>query len=468
MVQAFFKKFFTGLNRLKYGILLITLGLGLTACGLSTPTPLPPDYPTSTPLPPTGGPSEPPVVPTARPTPTTNRPTVVPTPTALPTPQGEIVLWEQLPANQSAFLKTKIEAFQKLYPEVTVTLRHFDNDDLKAKLAQAETNKPALIVASTQNSDEWRQTGYILPVDSLFDKKFLDSFALNLMRVLQAGGETRGIPYSWGDTLLLYYNKKLISADKIPDSWQGMTDFVRANPAKRGEFYPFTADLYDPFLLLAALDAYGGTVLGPDNQPRLNTEPMRQALQFLQDAVYKNKVVPLDPNFPQMQLLFNLGQLALVIDRAENLSGYLDHQSNKLELGVTRLPQLNGKTLNPPATGLAYFIGSSVKDQGAQLAAVKAFITFMTNIEQQRDRFTQLKQLPVTRAGLNDPLVKKDPIFSAIAGQLPNSPVIPSSREWRAVLAAFPQPISAVIADRASAAEGAAALQDLTVKNLKS
>lgn len=454
---------------LKRAFLLLVIGLLLSACGLRTVTPSPPGQPTPTPQ---AQPSRATTTQAVSPKttlvpPSPVPPTVTPSPTPLPEPQGEIVLWEQLPPEQQPFLKGKIEAFQKLFPAVQFSLRHLDSDTFSPQLAEAGQNGPHLLIAPAEKAGEWQKARFILPVGALFDKTFLNGFAPNLPSGLQIDSDLWGIPYSFGSSLLLFYNKRLISPDKIPDSWEAMTNFVRANPVKRGEYYPFATDLYDPYLLLAALDAYGGSVLDQKNQPTLNTEAMRQALQFLQDAVFKNKLVPLDPNYPQMQLLFRTGQLAMIIGQSDNLTDYQSGNWNKLELGVARLPRLNSKALRSPEAGLAYFIGSTATGDGAKVAALRTFIRFMSSSEQQRDFLIQLKQFPVTRAGLNDPLVKNDPIFSIIAEQFQASRAIPPLPEWQTIIEAMRSPISAVIASRASPTEGAEAMQDLAQKNLK-
>src|SRR5690349_9795136 len=117
---------------LKCTSLLLMTSLLLSACGLSTATPARPDQ-TITTLP--ASPSAVGTVssssattgPTLAPPTSTPLPTVTPSPTPLPVPQGEIVLWEQLPPEQQNFLKSKIEAFQKLYPAVQFTVRHLDS-----------------------------------------------------------------------------------------------------------------------------------------------------------------------------------------------------------------------------------------------------------------------------------------------------------------------------------------------------
>ncbi len=427
------------------------IGLGLNNSGSKTPSPA---AITATPIPATA---------------TLLPPTSTATP--WPTPQGKLIIWEQLSTEQAALLRNKLEAFQKTYPDVQFTLQHVEGDKFNGQLSEAEADKsgPHLIIAPAERTGEWQKAKYILPLDNLLDKALLENFAPNILQGVKLNGSVWGVPLNFGSTLLLFYNKKLISLDKIPNSWEAMTAYVRANPLKRGEFYPLSADLYDPNFLIAALNAFGSDMpLDTNNQPRLNTEPMRQTLQFLQDAVFKNKVVPAEPIYPQMQLLFRTGRVAMIIANDENLLDYLNPKwAARLDLGVAPLPKVNDRALVPPTNGLAYFIGSAAGSDGPRLSALRAFLAFMAQPEQQRDLATQLKLMPPTQAGLNDPIIKNDPLLAAIAGQLQTARAVSPTLEWKALIEALRVPISSVVDARASAAEGAAAMQELALRNFK-
>jgi hypothetical protein len=91
----------------------------------------------------------------------------------------------------------------------------------------------------------------------------------------------------------------------------------------------------------------------------------------------------------------------------------------------------------------------------------------MSEPEQQRELFTQLKLLPPTRTWLSDPLIKTDAIWGAVAEQAKSASAVSPLPEWRAIFEAMRTPIANVVALRASPAEGAAAMQDLALKSLK-
>ena len=457
----------------------LTLALLLAGCGLGTPTPFTvgktnPATATVRPEPtativnrtvPTKGlllpPTLSPVVPTSTPLP--------PTPTPVALPGGELILWEGLTPAQGSVLSSSLELFQKLYPEVQFNLRHLETETIGGQLSEATKDTPNLIIAPAERAGEWQKSKLILAVEPITGKPFLDNFEPNILQGLKIDNTAWGIPFDAGRTSLLFFNKKLIAADKIPDSWEALTSYVRANPIKKGEFYPFAADLYNPSLLLAFFGAFGGkTLFEQNNQPRLNNEPMQKALQFTQDAVFKNKVVPADPNYLQMQLLFRTGQLAMIIADSENLTEYQKPEwNNRLNLGIARLPQLQGQMLTPPSSGLAYFIGSGTASDGPKLAAVRAFLSFMAQPEQQRLLPGLLRLLPPTRAGLNDPVVKDDPLLSAMAAQFETARAVSPTPEFGVVVDAMRVPLSSVVASRASPAEGVAAMQEVALKKLK-
>lgn len=438
-----------------FGLLALVLLLGslLSACGFQTRTPAPTPKPSPTASPTPVGQS----LPVATPTP------LPPTPSQ--TLQGEIIIWEQLDPEQAVFLRNKLETFQKLYPDVLFNLRHIEPESFNSALSQAGKAGPHLFLGPATQAGEWQRAGVSLPVDSFFDKKFLDTFELTPLQGLTLDGKLWGLPFDYGQTLMLFYNKKLVGPDKVPNTWDALTAYVRANPSRKDEFYPFAADLNDPNLLLAALGAAGGSPLDSNNRPNLNTEAMQNALQFLQDNLFRYKTLAPIPSYNQMQALFKAGKVAFIIGGTENLAEY---RQAGVELGLVRLPKLNDHPLTPPANNaLAWFMGSAVKEDGPKLAAVRLFLNYMSEPEQQRELFTQLKLLPPTRTGLSDPLIKNDAIWGAVAEQAKSASAVSPLPEWRAIFEAMRTPIANVVALRASPAEGAAAMQDLALKSLK-
>ncbi len=453
-------------ERIALAIITCSLTVLLAGCGLPSPTPIIRSSPTPSSLPNlaptrTAIPA-PPATATVQPT------SVLPTATPQPAPQGKILVWAHNNPDTNTFLRGIADDFQKLYPAVGIELRQLDPETFNSQLNETGQDGPQILLAPANMAGEWQRAKLILPLDRFFEAKFFQQFVPEVLQGVRDDNQFWGVPFNFGHSLALFYNKKLVNLDKIPASWEGMTAFVRANPAKPGEFYPFSADLFEPNFLLGVLSAHGGTTFNQNNQPTLNTPEMRQSLQFLQDAIFKNKLVPAEPTYLQMQLLFRTGRLAMLLADSDNLPEYQKPEwSSRLEVGIGRIPQINGRTPIMPSAGLAYFLGSSADDNPARLSAVRLFLAFASLPEQQRKLVNSLKILPPTNTTLADPVVKSEPFLGALAVQFQSTRALLPSPLSKTILEAMRLPINNVVWSRASAAEGAAAMQDLALQKLK-
>ena len=134
-------------------------------------------------------------------------------------------------------------------------------------------------------------------------------------------GQHWGIPLSYGNNLMLLYNKKLV--DKAPADTAELIkmaqDFQAKNPNKVGLAFNQT----EPFWLVPWLGGFGGKVFADDGKtPTLNTPEMVKTLQLVSEFKNKDKIVPKECDYNCADSMFKNGDAAMIINGDWSLGDY--------------------------------------------------------------------------------------------------------------------------------------------------
>ena len=116
------------------------------------------------------------------------------------------------------------------------------------------------------------------------------SFVPAAADIVTADGTLWGAPTSFGNQLMLYWNKSL-AGDTAPadsDAW-----VAKAKELTTGGNYGIVFNQTESFWLVPFLGGFGGSVFAADGvTPTLDTDAMKGALQFMYDLKYTDKVMP--------------------------------------------------------------------------------------------------------------------------------------------------------------------------------
>jgi arabinogalactan oligomer / maltooligosaccharide transport system substrate-binding protein len=275
---------------------------------------------------------------------------------------------------------------------------------------------------------------------------------------LQAGklGSTYwGVPISNGNHLMLLYNKSMIATPPADSD----ALIAAGLPLTSGDVYGLTFNETEPFWLVPFLGGFGGKVFAEDGKtPTLNTQEMIDALNF----VYSLKtgataIMPETADYDTANTMFLEGKAAMIINGDWSLGGYSDALGDNL--GVAPIPKISATGLWPaPYTSGVMFMAPA-NLAGAKLDAVKDFIAFVTNKDNQLGMVTTLKRLPALKEALNDPLITNDPLLAGSAQQMTYGTPQPANVEMRCVWDSLKPEMQAVYNGSKSAADAAAAAQ---------
>jgi len=382
-------------------------------------------------------------------------------PQATPTPENvKITLWTKEGEVDGGlqYVQGLADAYTAAHPNVTFEVVNKEVEALREDFQTASLagNAPDLLWTVSDHAGPFVAADLIQPVDGMVDlTAYVESVVQN--------GKTWAVPISAGNHLMLLYNKDLM-ANPPKDS-----DELLALAGTFGaDIYPLVFNQTEPFWLAPFLGGFGGKVFADDGiTPTLNTPEMTNTLQFMVDMKAAG-VIPAEGDYNSADTLFKEGKAAMIINGDWSLGGYQEALGDKL--GVAPIPMIKatGKYPAPYTSGVYFMVPKSVS--GAKLEAVKDFMKFVTNEENQLAMVDSLKRLPGLRVALTNEKIAGDAILAGSAAQMSYGTPMPTVLEMRCNWDAMKPELQAVLAGTVSPADAAKNMQaaaDTCIKQLE-
>jgi ABC-type glycerol-3-phosphate transport system substrate-binding protein len=281
-----------------------------------------------------------------------------------------------------------INNFKSVFPQVNINVKKFRYSEYKDALIRAWAKDEGPDIFSVPNSwmkeyEEWAEPSpekvalkreevsgpgclskrktVSLSIDLLKPNDITQKFVSQVKDDVVSGGKVWGLPLSF-DSMVLYYNRDLLDAAKIPlppQNWEEFSDQVKklvsvdkeSNIFQAGAALGTSNNLERPVDILSLLMMQIGTKMSDVNGyanfnqalvGEKNYFPGEEALRFYTDFQDVNKeVYTWNNKMPQAIEMFSQGKLAF-------LFGYLYHQPTihssapNLNFGVSKMPQPTG------------------------------------------------------------------------------------------------------------------------------
>ncbi|MFL7792019.1 MAG: extracellular solute-binding protein, partial [Anaerolineae bacterium] len=350
------------------------------------------------------------------------------------------------------FVQALADAYTAEHPNITFEVVNKDVETLREDFLTAGLagSMPDLLWTVNDHAGPFTDAELIMAVDDMFD---LSLYVDSALAAAELGGKTWGVPISNGNHLMLLYNKDLVETP--PTNTEEL--ITMGKELTTGDQYGLVFNQTEPFWLVPWLGGFGGAVFADDGTtPTLNTPEMIATLQFLYDIKYTDTIVPPESDYDGADTLFKEGKAAMIINGDWSLGGYKDALGDKL--GVARIPMVVGGEWPHPYTSGTYFMLPEGLE-GAKLEAVKGFVKYATNANNQALMIAKLNRLPALKAALDDPLIANDPILKGSADQMVVGTPMPTVSEMRCNWDAMKPEMQAVLANTKSPEDAAAAMQ---------
>jgi arabinogalactan oligomer / maltooligosaccharide transport system substrate-binding protein len=387
---------------------------------------------------PAPGPAEivtpPPARPTPLPTPRPTAPppiTVIPQPTA---PPGALVLWAPMEGPQLEALRRLIaDLSQPLGVEVQVVGK--SPDGLHADLGAAALTGlalPDLLWGTQDDLGIVQRQGLLQPAaDGLDEGAFIPA----VIAGATLEGQRWGTPLAAQGSLFLLYNRRLV--ERPPHTSDELIAAARAQTG--GGRYGLVAGWAEPRWLAAWLAGVGGSALGPDGAPTLDTPQMLAALNLLKEL--RTSGPPPPSTYTDGVRLFAQGQAAFAIDGDWSLESYREY-TDTLDLGIAPMPVVpaTGRVAAPPLGGIYMMYGKSL--DGARLERARALGAALAQPAAQARLAHDLGLLPALRTALTDSALRDNSALATAAAQTEGAAGLPPTKAlrcaWSAIGAELP------------------------------
>lgn len=340
-----------------------------------------------------------------------------------------IVVWEQEDAQVAPYIDSVFEAFRKLpgNGDVQITRTHYQTEDLRQQFQAASLAgvQPDLLLGPSDTAGLYAVSGFIMPLDGIFDfSKFNDP----VVEAITLDGHKWGVPVSNGNHLMMFYNKRFVKA--APKTTDELFSFC-ANDAKRYKLDRCIAfDMGEPFWLMPWLGAFGGWPMD-GKKPTLDTQAMRDTVNFYLDLKYEKKFVPMECDYNCMDSLFKENKAAFIINGDWAISGY-QKQLGK-DFGLCVIPKLSatGRYPSPMVSGKYFMVSSGVSPKKLEL--LKNLLEFYTSRENQVKQYQTLTRLPALKAAGSAKEITSDEVSRISLEQILKGRPMPMATEMRAV-----------------------------------
>jgi maltose-binding protein MalE len=382
--------------------------------------------------------------------------------------------------------KIKITIWHQDRPDVRDVLQAqlnrymaFHNDTIKVEQLFKETEElrsgfiiaaiagqgPDIVYGPSDQVGPFQIMDIILPLDSLFEKEFLDQFDPKALTYYK--GRLYKIADKLGNHLTLVYNKKLVP---IPPTTEkdliriGKTLTVDRNNDGRIDQYGLAWNYTEPFFFIPFLTGFGGWIMDENDQPTLNTIGTVNGLKFIKDLRDVHKIIPNEADYNIADALFKDGNAAMIINGDWSWAGY---QKAGLDIGVSPLPLITSTGLwcGTMVSPKGFSINANITEQKKTI--VVDLIKYLTSEENQMEATQKLFTMPTNKKVIQSAFVKSNEILRNSRIQIDHGNPMPVVPELRAIWDAMRPSYQAVLAGSKTPERAAHDMQIQALQRIK-
>ncbi|MBI1259760.1 MAG: extracellular solute-binding protein [Chloroflexi bacterium] len=352
-----------------------------------------------------------------------------------------LMLWHSQQGAQANALQALINAFQNVYPTITITPIFYASGTLPAAFASVEPEqRPDMLLAANDSVGFWVNAGLVKDLSVTISGSLKSQASITAWSLFQFKEDFYAIPYS-AQTLAFFYNKALVPT--IPTTWG---DVLAAAQQVHADHTNITGLAFQNGFFQSAgfLFAQGGQLLDLDGNAAFadgsdGAAALDKYLLFQKDMSALGRDVSsgviVDASSPNPG--FEAGTVAMIYDGLWNLTQY--EQDLGDNLGVSTMPVLdNGKVPAMFVQGQGFYLAASADD-----VTTRAFIDwgkFVTSVAGQTIVLRQGGLLPV------NPTVQPDsPNLRAFADQIALGTPFPNRQEISEFWGPLSDAITAVV-----------------------
>jgi multiple sugar transport system substrate-binding protein len=330
-----------------------------------------------------------------------------------------------------------VDAFHVVNPKITVKVTVSDWDTYWDKLQTgiAGGDAPDVFAMDGPLFPDYQSREVLLDLKPFIDRSGYDLGQLADQAVADFTTPTGqfGLPRDL-NVIALFYNKKMFDAASVPypdETWDWAklvevahkltTDANGDGKPDQWGFYTETSDMENYWSSLVWQN--GGDILAPDGKSTvLNTDQAAGGIQFLQDLIWKEKVMPDPALFAEVGDAFEQGKAAMEANGSWLVA---THQAAGIDLGIAPLPKGpagQATSINP--TGAVVYAKTKSPD------AAWEFVKYLASPAAQTKLMELRASLPANKEVLAGPFASSFDGAKALADSLAYAHIKPSFKGY--------------------------------------
>jgi ABC-type glycerol-3-phosphate transport system substrate-binding protein len=314
--------------------------------------------------------------------PTTTKGTATPTTTAAADLSGKLTLWDGTFSQNYA--PKIIEAFNKVYPKVQVTVEYLPDAGMSDKYLTSMSSGAGPDVAACNN--DWistlAQAGTLVDLTSLIaaDKVDMTDFFDGAQAATKYGSGIYAMPYR-AETHGIFYNVDMFKEagyDKMPETWEEVLPIIKAITAKgNGAYYGIGVPLgivgNTTYQLFNMIRVAGGEILTEDRKSAaFNSAKAVKGTEFFVKLYLDGntpKSAPENDNNMNRELFINKN-IAMYMSGAYDIPT-IKKGNPTLNFATAKVPYFQGEKRMTILAGWSMIVNKASKSQDAGWAFAK-------------------------------------------------------------------------------------------------
>ncbi|KAA8997544.1 extracellular solute-binding protein [Paenibacillus spiritus] len=367
-----------------------------------------------------------------------------------------LTFWTTSDDEETAFLREKIDLFQKEHPNIRVTLfkRPFPAATNEFKTAILGDQAVDIFRADNTWIPGYASLDIVYPLDSLITSSERSGFLGSALQAAMYQGKLYGLP-SVVEVPALLYNKRLLAEAGYEQPPKTMEELKKAAAAatKDGHYGLYVSE--DSYFALPYLWAFGGGMIGTRGEISIDSAPSRQGLSFMGELMRVGVTQPysdFNNGYNTMIDDFKKGKSAMIITgpwavgdvlKGREFAGAAD------SLGVAPIPSGPGGQ-GSPVGGQTLVINRYTQHPRESYE----LISYLTSAEIQAEQSRRLRTLPTQAAAYLDEELSEDDIVQGFRLQMDTARALPAIPEVSDLFLDFTSNLNVMLLGRLSVEEG--------------
>jgi maltose-binding protein MalE len=324
-----------------------------------------------------------------------------------------ISVWDSCEPKGRIFLMDNIENFLKENENIDISMKHFRSEEelvdvfTAASLAGAG---PEIVLLSFDSMKKLAAENVLREIGDEFD---YSKFLAGLNDLTSFEDKKYIVPFSSSDFLILYFNKSAIQ--EIPTTFDNIIEYSKEkinSKDKHKTGYGFLLNASEPDWVIPFVGGYLDWIYNYDTgMINLNTNSMKNTLNFLDTLYNKEKIMPFEIGYENINEAFKSGEVDMIINGTWAINEYKEAGIN---FGVAKIPKVSDAITNPTPmiSGLGFVVNVTCSNENFEV--VKNFINYMISTDVQESLIYNTYSFPSILGLEKSELLNDDNIYNSL------------------------------------------------------